>query len=322
MIEHFKILNDDGSTNQSEYERCISFLNNYLSGTIKVYPKLNWSNPFEVDMTQQKSARTILMDIINQPDNRLLTKQSFEDIKKLFKGLLDRYGSTIHTYGRYLEASKDFQDGPGYMYDVFNNDKDVKVLKEENSNLISTYYLDDENHTVLEYNDTDYAEKVAPTTYPVNNFPSLTIDQQHYKPNYLDYQDVYKGNLSGVYSDFQRLAGQYIGSSTLFYYSECNDKLYTTPGEAYEDERVNEIINFNYRATVGNKTRPARGIDKDRIKDLQTHVVDFDKVNGFIEPSLINTDVKYLNPTFFTSKDADDWRIKEETNGEESSENN
>ena len=36
-IERFKIVNDDGSTNKSEYERCIQFLNDYIEGKVKVY---------------------------------------------------------------------------------------------------------------------------------------------------------------------------------------------------------------------------------------------------------------------------------------------
>ena len=38
-IERFKIVNDDGSTNKSEYERCIQFLNDYIEGKVKVYKK-------------------------------------------------------------------------------------------------------------------------------------------------------------------------------------------------------------------------------------------------------------------------------------------
>ena len=125
-VRPFKIINDDGSTNQSEYERCVQFLNDYVEGKIPVYPPLSWDNPFEVDMSRDKSALSLLVEILKQETNRLLTPNAFNNIKLLFKGILDRYGATIHTCGRYLEQSANFKDGPGYMYDVFSKENYLK----------------------------------------------------------------------------------------------------------------------------------------------------------------------------------------------------
>ena len=62
-IERFKIVNDDGSTNKSEYERCIQFLNDYIEGKVKVYQKLDWDNPYEVDMTRELPANVLLKEV-------------------------------------------------------------------------------------------------------------------------------------------------------------------------------------------------------------------------------------------------------------------
>lgn len=304
-IVPFQILNEDGSVNQSEYNRCISFLQDYTSGLVKVYPEVTWANPLEVDLSTDESALEILSRYILYTNNKLLNKQAFANIKKLFHGILDRYGSTIHSYGKYLEASKDFNDGPGYMYDVFTpEEKEVKVHQLNDD--ISIYYLDDENHTVLEYNDTAYAAKNT-ANLPISNYPTYNLNNRILQSNLTDYPDVYKGNLCGVYSDFQRLSGQYVGSSTLFYYSMCNDQLYTTGGNSYTDSRLKEVINFNYRAVVSNKSRPARGIDLSNVKMSQDAIVTPEDVLAYIPPSTVNPSVNYLKPTFFTAQTEAEW---------------
>lgn len=308
-IEKFKIVNNDGSVNKSEYNRCINFLNSYINGDIKVYPELIWSNPLEVDMSTEESALEILSRIILFTNNRLLNKKAFENIKKLFTGLLDRYGSTIHSYGRYLEASKNFKDGPGYMYDVFTSDeKEVKV-SHLNSD-IDIYYINDDNHTVIEYNDKAYSNTIADNTLPTTNYPSnnLSSNNNYLTSNVTGYPNVYKGNLCGVYSDFQRLSGQYVGSSTLFYYSECNDILYTTGANNYTDNRLGGIVNFNYKAKVSNKSRPARGVDFSLISQAQNSIIEPQAVNAKLNPELVNPSVNYLTPIFFTSLNETDWK--------------
>lgn len=308
-VEKFKIVNEDGSVNQSEYNRCIDFLNDYIAGDIKVYPELTWSNPFEVDMSTEESALEILSRIIMFTNNRLLNKVAFDNIKKLFTGILDRYGSTIHSYGKYLEASKNFTDGPGYMYDVFTSEeKEVKV-SHLNSD-IDIYYINDDNHTVIEYNDKAYSDTVADDTLPTTNYPNnnLPVNNNYLSSNVEGYPNIYKGNLCGVYSDFQRLSGQYVGSSTLFYYSECNDVLYTTGGNNYTDSRLGEIINFNYKANISNKSRPARGVDFSLISQAQESIDIPQAVNAKLNPEVVNPSVNYLTPTFFTSLNETDWK--------------
>lgn len=314
-VEPFKIINDDQSINQSEYERCIQFLNDYIDGKVKVYQKLVWDNPLEVDMSQKKSAYTLLKEIITLEDNKLLTDTAFADIKKLFTGILERTGSTIHSCGNYLRTSASHFDGPGYMYDVFKRDSTTAVLTERLNDNITVFYLDDDNHTVLEYNDTAYSNLIDDGTTPNCNYPSINILSTNLlDSNILNHPDVYKGNLSGVYSDFQRLAGQYVGSSTLFYYGSCLDTLYTTGPVAYEDDRLHQVINFNYGASVATpRSIPTRGVPFTIVGTAQNAVNNEGDVTGFVNPTVVNPNVNYLTPTFLTSKDPTIWYIADET---------
>lgn len=314
-VEPFKIINDDQSINQSEYERCIQFLNDYIDGKVKVYQKLVWDNPLEVDMSQKKSAYTLLKDVLSITDNKLLTDTAFADIKKLFTGILERTGSTIHSCGNYLKTSASHSDGPGYMYDVFKKDSTTAVLAERLNDNITVFYLDDDNHTVLEYNDTAYSNLIDDGTTPNCNYPSINILSTNLlDSNILNHPDVYKGNLSGVYSDFQRLAGQYVGSSTLFYYGSCLDTLYTTGPVAYEDDRLHQVINFNYGASVATpRSIPTRGVPFTIVGTAQNAINNEGDVTGYVNPTVVNPNVNYLTPTFLTSKDPTIWYIADET---------
>lgn len=305
-VEPFQIVNTDGSVNQSEYTRCINFLNDYINGDILVYPTVTWTNPVEVDLTSDESSLEILSRLVMYTSNRLLNQEAFENVRKLFHGILDRYGSTIHTCGRYLDQSANFIDGPGYKYDVLSQDE-TPVLSHQLNDDITIYYLDDTNKTVLEFNDKHYYNLNSDADLPDCNFPQLNLNPKQLASNVDSYPNIYKGNLCGVYSEFQRLSGQYVGSSTLFYFSECNDQLYTTGGSSYLDNRVNSILNFNYKASVSNKSRPARGIDLSKVSSLQSSVVNPGNVNAYIPASTINTEVTYLSPTFFTSLNSSDW---------------
>lgn len=314
-VEKFKIINDDGSTNQSEYERCIQFLTDYTNGLVKVYQKFVWDNAFEVDLSQKKSAFTLLKNALSITDNKLLTDTAFADIKKLFTGILERTGSTIHSCGNYLRTSGSHSDGPGYMYDVFKKDSTTAVLTEKLNDNITIFYLDDDNHTVLEYNDTFYANQIASSTVPNCNYPSLNaLTTNALESNITNYPDVYKGNLSGVYSDFQALAGQYVESSTLFYYGSCLDQMYTTGPVAYEDDRLSQVINFNYRASVATpRSIPTRGVPFTLVGTAQNSIINPDQVTGYIDPTVVNPNVNYLSPTFLTSKDPTIWMVADET---------
>lgn len=311
-IEPFKIVNDDGTTNQSEYNRCIQFLNNYIAGDINVYPPIAWANPYEIDMSRKESALALIRDCLNYESNKLFTPAAWKNFKNLFTGIIERYGSTIHTCGNYLECSADFYDGPGYMYDVFTdlNANQTKVLKHQLNDDITVYYLDDENHTVLEYNDSEYSAESSINDHPISNFPSLDIYPARYlNSNVTDYPGVYKGYLSGVYSDFQRLAGQYVGSSTLFYYSECNDDLYTSGLHNRNESRINEYMQFTATGYQYNKTTPTRGIELNRVSIAQNAVTNEDQPNAYIDPALFNTELTYISPTQLTAGDIEEWYI-------------
>ena len=306
-ITPFQIVNEDGTINQNEYERCINFLQDYVDGNVNIYPKLTWENPFEVDLSQELSSYTILRNILMQETNRLLDNTAFDNIKKLFNGILTRYGSTIHSCGRYLEYSDEFLDSPGFMYDVFTKDETL-VKKEIVNDTLNIYYLDDENHTVLEYNDEKYVQYVD--LFPKYNFPSYAlIPENTIKDSNTGSYSAYYTYLNGVYSDFYRLAGQYIGSSTLFYYIECNDQMYITGGNAYEDDRLNTPVNFKLNANVSNKSIPTRGIPLTNIQTSRNALQNEAFANAYITPSVINTTVGYLSPTTFTAANEDDWLI-------------
>ena len=191
-ITPFQIVNEDGTINQNEYERCINFLQDYVDGNVNIYPKLTWENPFEVDLSQELSSYTILRNILMQETNRLLDNTAFDNIKKLFNGILTRYGSTIHSCGRYLEYSDEFLDSPGFMYDVFTKDETL-VKKEIVNDTLNIYYLDDENHTVLEYNDEKYVQyvdlfpKYSETKYKIREF---NVRMKHFfKTTHLQQRD-------------------------------------------------------------------------------------------------------------------------------------
>lgn len=311
-IEPFKIINDDGTTNQSEYRRCIQFLNDYINGNVKVYPPIAWANPYEIDMTQEKSALEILRDCVMYDTNKLLTPEAYKNIKGLFTGILERIGSTIHTCGKYLEYSKEFSDGPGYTYDVFTEPsaKQTEVLSSKLNDNITVYYLNDKNHTVLEYNDTAYATECSYENPPITNFPSLNIYSNRLLISNVDtYPSVYKGYLSGVYSDFQRLAGQYVGSSTLFYYSKCNDILYTSGLTNRGEDRIDEYMQFTADGYGSNRTKPTQGLELTKIASCQNAVVNSDLVNAYIEPSVFNTNINYISPTQLTAEDETEWSI-------------
>lgn len=312
-IEKFKLMNDDGSLNKSEYDRCVAFLNSYVEGSVKVYRKPTWTNQLEVDMTQPLSAFTILNNLLNLPENHLLTKDAFNSIVKCLKGMITRQGSTIHTYGRYLENSANLIDGPGYMYDVLTKDE-TRVSKEVVNDTLNIYYLNDDNHTVLEYNDELYSQLNA-RYFPTHNFPdNPDVDPDTLRvieSNVDSYPNVYKGNLSGIYSDFYRTAGQYIGSSTLFYYSECNDELYTTGAKSFEDSTTGQIINFKYKANVYTKSRPTAGVEASLAETMQNNIMNVDRTNAYIAPEVIETlDINYLSPSVtFTAADENEWNL-------------
>lgn len=314
-ITPFQIINPDGSTNQAEYDRCIEFLNQYVNGEVRVYADVTWENPFEIDMTQEKSAYTILRDVLMQSTNRLLTRTAFQSIKQLFTGLVQRTGSTIRCGYQYLQDSKNFIDGPGYMYDVFTKEQtEVKHdhIQLENPRIYDgVYYLDDENHTVICMNAYDQAERgdtaswyVPDLNIPANGLSLPEIDNQYSKT------DTYRGiRLSGVNSDFYVTVGEHLQSSILHYYSQCLSPLYTTGGASYYEPAIDEIINFTRNSVIGTSSKPAQGLDLASVSTARSALQLQDKLNAYISPSIINPNIPYNAPNFFTSANASDWLV-------------
>lgn len=311
-ITPFQIINPDGSTNQAEYDRCIEFLNQYVNGEVRVYGDVTWENPFEIDMTQEKSAYTILRDVLMQSTNRLLTRTAFQSIKQLFTGLVQRTGSTIHCDNKYLKQSAEFIDGPGYMYDVFTRDE-TPVIFEDVDYVVQTdsgiYYLDDDNHTVLSMQQYDQAWNKSENYVPELNIPANglslpEIDNQYSKT------DTYRGaRLMGVNSDFYVTVGEHLQSSILHYYSQCLSPLYTTGGASYYEPAIDEIINFTRNSVIGTSSKPAQGLDLSSVSTARNALQLQDKLNAYISPSIINPNIPYNAPNFFTSANASDWLV-------------
>ena len=317
-IAPFQIINPDGTTNQSEYDRCIEFLQQYVGGTINVYGEVTWTNPFEVDMTQEKSSYTMLREILFQSTNRLLNRTTFDSIKKLFKGTIAGLGRTIHPTGNFLELSADFVDGPGYMYDVFTADetlvkKDTTYSASETItgyNSMDIYWLDDDNHTTIQI------KPYYPNSYRDNrNYtPAMNIPKNGVLLPVIDTQycltDVYQSEYNtGVYSDFQMQVGEHLQSSILFYYSQCNSPLYTSGGASYYEPSIDEIINFTRNAVIGTSSKPAQGLDLSSVASARNAINLPDKLNAYISPSVINPNQTYNAPNFFSAANATDWNV-------------
>ena len=311
-IDKFKIVNEDGSTNQSEYNRCINFLNNYIDGKITVTPETTWENPFEVDMTQNKSAFEMLQDILSLNENRLLTKKAYDHIKDLFKGLLDYYGAGIYTCGNYITQSKNFLDGPGYMYDPLTGDE-TEVQRNLLSGELAVYFKNDKYKTVVGYEDVNYIpftdSKQITWNIPIYS-PNIV---RHYQSNVDNHPNVYKGYVSGVYTPFYRLCGQYVGSSTLFNYSQCNDLLYTSNMTTYDDSRINEPVVVRTKGIISNFAQPARGIDLSLVTTAQSSIQNPTDVNAYLDPAVTNSVIPYINPTDMTAADQSEWISNNET---------
>lgn len=307
-ITPFQIINPDGTTNQSEYDRCIEFLQQYVGGTINVYGEVTWTNPFEVDMTQEKSSYTMLREILFQSTNRLLNRTTFDSIKKLFKGTIAGLGRTIHPIGNFLELSADFVDGPGYMYDVFTSvETPVKKDTTYTEGNINIYWLDDDNHTTIEVyktNTHDGRDYTPVMNIPKNGVLLPVIDTQY------SLTDTYRSQyLSGVYSDFQMQVGEHLQSSILFYYSQCSSPLYTSGGASYYEPSIDEIVNFTRNAVIGTSSKPAQGLELSSVASARNAINLPDKLNAYVSPSVINPNQTYNAPNFFSAANATDWNV-------------
>lgn len=308
-IKPFKIVLEDGSIDRSEYSRCIEFLNSYIAGDIKVYRQTTWANPYEVDLSQRKSAMQMLSDIVQINQNKLLNQEAFKHIQGLFKAALEYYGATIHTAGAYLESSANFADGLGHMYDVLKDDKEVKVKKYDLSPEITAYCKDDMYHTVLEYSDNYYRNDLDYNTFSVLNHPYGTNANKRLVSNVDGYPHVYKGYPSGVYTYFNGLSGQFVGSSTLFYFGECNDILYTSGLNHYYDDRLGEVVVTRREQGIKNSVQPTKGFEKSRVNDIQSKIENIDQVNAYLNYQALNPTMTYLTPIDLTAAEQTEWLI-------------
>lgn len=308
-VTPFKIVLEDGSIDQSEYTRCIEFLNSYIAGEIKVYPETVWANPYEVDLSQNKSAYELISDILQLKNNKLLTKTAFKQIQSLIKGMLEYYGATIHTAGAYLDVSGSFIDGPGYRYDVLRDEQDIEIVKSDVDPALTVYYKKDEGHTVVEYGDNYYRNDLDYTIISNLNHPIDTTQAQRLVSNVDTYPNVYKGYPSGVYTYFYPMSGYYIGSSTLFYYSECKDQLYTSNLSSYYDDRVNDTIIPRRFIEEKQSAIPTKGFDFSSIASVRSSIMNADKANASINYATANPNITFLTPTDLTAAEPSEWII-------------
>lgn len=307
-ITPFTIVNPDGSINQNEYERCIKFLNDYTNGSVPVYQTSTWTQPLEVDTTVQVPANIIVSQVVeNNSNNRLLTAKAFEDLKNMCIGMVSRAGTTLHTaYGYYI-ASKDFEDGPGYMYDVFNLTQDNRVYLYKTDTIHGIYHLMDKYHTVLDGDGGYDINSVNNRFIPNTNLPSI------YGGNGLESNMSYIPENSGngipcIYDAAYELSNNN-NSALMFYYSKCNDKLYTN-NESYVDDRLAMEVNFTSDKSELNYIKYATGIDNNKIQQCRDAILgDIDSEFRYIPPNNTNSDITYISPNTFLALDSTEWYL-------------
>lgn len=134
-IQPFQIVNEDGTLNQQEYERCIQFLNDWISGTVHVAGQVTWDNPleFNFDKYENYSSFEIILDMLynSEATNRLLTPDMWTILRKYFRGAVSGLSRTIYPMLTALCISNRFLDGPGNYFDLCDaNQTAIKLYPE------------------------------------------------------------------------------------------------------------------------------------------------------------------------------------------------
>lgn len=268
-ITPFQIVNPDGSTNQEEYNRCMEFLQSYIAGTVQVYPELVWDNPYEINEDSVRSSLEILLDEIygghdtNTPaevTNRLLTVDAFNQFKRFFRGFVKGISRTLIADPMWLANSKNFVDGPGHLYNIFDFEE-PEVIWEYNH----LPYVNNPERELL--GPTCLYNWVATETRNIlNSRPASSSNMQYYTgwnyniPGYDRikdaerfwttpqlYQRVFDTYLLSL---FYRTARQYQQTTGLFYLSQCNDTLFNSGYLNYYEPRLNRNMYFTLNQTI------------------------------------------------------------------------
>lgn len=287
-VEPFQIVNSDGTINQTEYQRCISFLEQYVQGLVPVYASMTWTNPFEVDLTQQHSSLYILRDIMTAPTNRLLTKSATDHIVNLFKATVSGLSRPYVMSYEQIASSKDWSlDSPGYCYDEATGDIEHQVYFEDcfptftqsSNNHWDTYdfhaaWKNDDYHTTISLGHR-IRNKNYTTADEYRQFPSPTERLESFLNDNVAHSvsilvgaspgaagdSIYGGNLLQLWTN--PTSHHYKQSAALWYLSECNDPLMTRSTNWY-DERLNTQYNVRYVSGI-NISNYGRGIPFDSL---------------------------------------------------------
>lgn len=276
-IEPFQIVNQDGTINQVEYQRCIEFLEQFVQGLIPVYASMTWNNPFEVDLTQQHSSLYILRDIMTNPTNRLLTKSATDHIVNLFKATVSGLSRPFIMSYEQIKSSGDWglPDSPGYCFDEALQDYDHQVYFEDcvpeytddsKEYDIHVAWKNDEYHSTISLGHRHRQSYSDASSY--NAFPSPTQRLEYLSSDYI-LHDLRIA--SGTYGELDNNCllflwtnpnGYYNKSSGILYWlSECKDPLYRNTGNWY-DSRIQTQVNVR---TGGNLTQFGLGVPFDEL---------------------------------------------------------
>ena len=305
MIQPFKIINDDGTINQEEYNRCIEFLNQYVSGSVPVSGRLVWDNPFEINEDNERSSLEILLDeIYNQEassvdneliTNRLLTANCFSQFKRFFQGFVRGFTRTIYANTATLRQTKRHKDGPGYYYNPFSENQEEIIYKTNH-----LPYLNDSYRTVMSWDrkiDTKswivYTEEKYPYLF-YNAIPDKLILSQSNPVTYL--RDIAQGS---YYSIFYMTNQKYKQTNVLFYLSECSDRLLRSGFTNYYEDRLNRSLVFTvYSDHTGgyNDGKQCLGFPLNQIQNILDTKLICNETQ--LDPS-VNTHGSFYNINYF-----------------------
>ena len=264
-ITPFQIVNPDGSTNQEEYNRCMEFLQSYIAGTVQVYPELVWENPYEINEDSVRSSLEILLDEIygghdgtqEEVTNRLLTVNAFDQFRRFFRGFVKGISRTVIPDPRWLANQPNWHDNTStyQYYDPFDfeepeviweynhlpyvNDRFRTLMgltclynyrATETNNILTNISVDEEDYSGLYWNIPGYSNIENDLNYFNNSIP----------------KKVYSGHLTYL---FYRVHNAYCQSSAYYYFSQCNDELFTSGYLNYYDSRLGRNMYFTINQT-------------------------------------------------------------------------
>lgn len=311
-ITPFQIVNPDGSTNQEEYNRCMEFLQSYIAGTVQVYPELVWDNPYEINEDSTRSSLEILLDEIYgghdtdtpaEVTNRLLTADAFSQFRRFFRGFVKGISRTLIPDPFWLANMPRWVDNTsGFnFYNPFDFEEPQVIWNYEH-----LPYVDNPERELIGvvsisyYNNKDnIIDEVAKINFSATNLifyniPGDTITGTFPNNIYTNQYDTYLPGTKLI-PLFYRSTNCYAQTPALFYYSYCDDELFTSGYTNYYEPRLNRSMYFTiYTDNVREGGRILTGFNLSDIADLRTHIISNNRV---LDPS-VSTNTHY-NPNYF-----------------------